>query len=150
MNTKNPKLSHSLFGAVNNTMTKAGMRLLKANILQPSCGRLIVILLKRLNRKIFLFWDLETIQCRLEVVEELKNNEELLFNLKNILSKFLDIENLLSLCIKVYKQEDAREAESKILNTLYLKHTIDLVNPFIDLLKVFKSKLVKTYCEVII
>lgn len=38
VNLKNPKLPLTLFHTLNYTKTRSGMRMLKANILQPPCG----------------------------------------------------------------------------------------------------------------
>jgi len=37
-NKRNLKSSNNLFGVLNYTVTRNGMRMLKSNILQPSCG----------------------------------------------------------------------------------------------------------------
>ena len=38
---------------------------------------------------------------RLDVVEELTGNEELFVNVQSVLSRFLDIDHLLSMCVQV-------------------------------------------------
>jgi DNA mismatch repair protein MSH4 len=83
----------------------------------------------------------------LDTVEELLKNESHLYALNNILSQFIDVEHLLSLCIQLNKQETPKLAENKILHTLYLKHTIELIDPLRELLKSGSSKLMKTYYE---
>lgn len=90
---------------------------------------------------------METIQCRLDTVEELLKNENLLYALNNLFSQFIDVEHLLSLCVQLNKQETPKTAENKILHTLYLKHTLELIDPLRELLKSGSSKLMKTYNE---
>ena len=92
--------------------------------------------------------DLETIQCRLDAVAEFLENDELFHGLQSILTQFVDVEHLLSLCVQIQKQENEKSSESKILNTLYLKHTLELVKPLQTLLESSKSKLIKAYAHV--
>ena len=75
-------------------------------------------------------------------------NEDLFYGLKSILTQFVDIEHLLSLFVQLNKCENAKDSESKILNTLYLKHTLELIQPFREILGKFNSKLLKAYCNV--
>lgn len=77
-------------------------------------------------------------------------NEDAFYGLKNILTQFVDIELLLTLFVQINKSESAKDSENKILNTLYLKHTLELIKPLRDILGKFKSKLIKAYYDVII
>jgi DNA mismatch repair protein MSH4 len=54
---------------------------------------------------------------------------EIFYNLQAVISRFLDIDHLLSLCVQVPKQENVKIAENKITNVMYLKHTLELVTP---------------------
>ncbi|KAJ8047643.1 MutS protein-like 4 [Holothuria leucospilota] len=125
-NMKDVKSEHTLFGVLNYTSTSGGARLLRANILQPPC-------------------DHETIKLRLDVVEELTQSEEAFFNLQTVLSKFLDVDHLLSLCVQIPKQETVKTAENKITNVIYLKHVLELVEPLIKALQYTKSELLQAY-----
>lgn len=55
---------HSLFGVLNHTKTPGGARRLRSNILEPLV-------------------DVDTINIRLDSIQELLQNEELFFGLKN-------------------------------------------------------------------
>ncbi|XP_019619725.1 PREDICTED: mutS protein homolog 4-like [Branchiostoma belcheri] len=125
-NTRDPKSQHTLFGAMNYTKTAAGARLTRANILQPPC-------------------DVETISMRLDCVAELTDNEELFYNLQSVVSRFLDVDHLLSVCVQIPKQESVKTAESKITNVIYLKHTLELVEPLQAALKDCHNQLFKAY-----
>ncbi|XP_065062866.1 mutS protein homolog 4-like [Rhopilema esculentum] len=127
-NTKDSRSSHSLFGIMNHTKTPGGSRLLRANILQPPC-------------------DLQTIDVRLSCIEELMDKEELFLNLQAVLSKFLDIEHLISLCIQIPKKEDVKAAETRITEIIYLKHTLELVESLKDVIKEGKNPLFVIYTE---
>ena len=45
--------------------------------------------------------DLQTITLRQDAVQELTENEELFYQLQAVTSRFLDVDNLLSLCVQV-------------------------------------------------
>lgn len=45
--------------------------------------------------------DMETITVRQDVVAELTEKSEVFYNLQAVISRFLDIEHLLSLCVQV-------------------------------------------------
>ncbi|XP_072181746.1 mutS protein homolog 4-like [Diadema setosum] len=125
-NRKDPKSDHTLFGVLNYTKTMGGARLMRANILQPPL-------------------DEETIKLRLDVVAELTENEERFYNLQSVLSRFLDVDHLLSLCIQIPKQESVKSAEQKITNIIYLKHTLELVEPLQIALDSAQTKLLQAY-----
>ncbi|PIK47411.1 putative mutS protein-like 4 [Apostichopus japonicus] len=127
-NMKDIKSDHTLFGVLNYTKTSGGARLLRANILQPPC-------------------DHETIKLRLDVVEELTQKEEIFFNLQGVLSRFLDVDHLLSLCVQIPKQETPKTAESKITNVIHLKHVLELVLPLKNALQFCQTELLRAYCQ---
>ena len=52
------------------------------------------------------------------------------------------------MCIQVPKQETVKTAESKITNIIYLKHTLELIDPFQEALKDCKNHLLMAYREV--
>ncbi|XP_071668902.1 mutS protein homolog 4 isoform X5 [Patagioenas fasciata] len=147
------KNSHTLFGVLNYTKTPGGSRRLRSNILEPPV-------------------DAETINMRLDCVQELLQDEELFFGLQAVISKFLDTEQLLSVLVQIPKQDTkatlyrrqdkAREAlchkskdftwviqvktaESKITNLIYLKHTLELVEPLKAALRSCNTSLLKAY-----
>lgn len=58
---------------------------------------------------IFQYWcfiDIETINLRLDVVEELTHNEDLFTSVQSILGRFLDIDHLMSVCVQVNDDDD--------------------------------------------
>lgn len=77
----------------------------------------------------FIFVDVDTITLRQDVVAELIEKSEVFYNLQAVISRFLDIDHLLSLCVQVPKHENVKTAENKITNMMYLKHTLELVAP---------------------
>ena len=101
-NVRNPSnVEHTLFGILNATKTIPGERLLRAEILQPPC-------------------DADTIISRQDCVAELTRNEEMFTRLEELLSRFLDLEHLIALCIQLPKVENVRATEQKrSLHILY-------------------------------
>ncbi|XP_044883560.1 mutS protein homolog 4 isoform X5 [Mauremys mutica] len=120
------KNGHTLFGVLNYTKTPGGSRRLRSNILEPLV-------------------DAETINTRLDCVQELLQDEELFFSLQAVISRFLDTEQLLSILVQIPKQDTVKAAESKITNLIYLKHTLELVDPLKAALKSCKTHLLKAY-----
>lgn len=125
-NLRDPKSEGSLFGVLNYTKTAMGARLLRANILQPSC-------------------DAATIQQRHEAVSDLISNSDMFYSLQSVISHFLDIDHLLALCVQVVKQETIKSAESLISNIIYLKHTLELVEPLHNALEPATNQLMLAY-----
>ncbi|CAB4028963.1 mutS homolog 4-like, partial [Paramuricea clavata] len=64
-----------------------------------------------------------------------------------VLARFLDIDHITSMCIQVPKTETVKTAESKITNVIYLKHTLELVDPLREALKNSKNALFTAYYE---
>ncbi|CAI9613738.1 unnamed protein product, partial [Staurois parvus] len=127
VNNRDTRNNHSLFGVLNNTKTPGGSRRLRANILEP-------------------LTDLESINTRLDCVQEFLENEELFFSLQSVLSKFLDTEQLLSNLIQIPKQDTEKAAETKISFLISLKHTLELVEPLKAALKKnCRTSLLKAY-----
>ncbi|XP_027729860.1 mutS protein homolog 4 [Vombatus ursinus] len=126
VNSQDCRSSHTLFGVLNHTRTPGGSRRLRSNILEP-------------------LTDVDTITMRLDCVEELLQEEELFFGLQSVISRFLDTEQLLSVLVQIPKQDSVKAAESKITNLIYLKHTLELVDPLKALLKKCNTPLLKAY-----
>ncbi|XP_054717327.1 mutS protein homolog 4-like [Uloborus diversus] len=120
------KIDHTLYGILNHTQTPGGNRLLRANILQPPC-------------------DLNTINTRLDCIAELISDEHLFYDLKAVIAKFVDTEQLLSLCVQIPKEKNLRNCEQKITNIICLKHALDLVKPLHSVLATSKNELFQTY-----
>ncbi|XP_073644357.1 mutS protein homolog 4 isoform X3 [Tursiops truncatus] len=86
INNQDSRSSHTLFGVLNYTKTPGGSRRLRSNILEPLI-------------------DVETINMRLDCVQELLQDEELFFGLQSVLARFLDTEQLLSVLVQIPKQD---------------------------------------------
>ncbi|XP_028588893.2 mutS protein homolog 4 isoform X5 [Podarcis muralis] len=125
-NNRNPRNGHTLFGVLNYTKTPGGSRRLRSNILEPLI-------------------DADTINTRLDSVQELLQEEELFLGLQSVISRFLDTDQLLSVLVQIPKQDTVNASESKITNLIYLKHTLELVEPLKDSLKSYKTPLLKAY-----
>ncbi|XP_053927089.1 mutS protein homolog 4 isoform X5 [Cuculus canorus] len=88
INNRDSRNSHTLYGVLNYTKTPGGSRRLRSNILEPLV-------------------DAESINMRLDCVQELLQDEELFFGLQAVISKFLDTEQLLSVLVQIPKQDTA-------------------------------------------
>uniref|UniRef100_A0A2I2YCZ7 MutS homolog 4 n=1 Tax=Gorilla gorilla gorilla TaxID=9595 RepID=A0A2I2YCZ7_GORGO len=86
INNQDCRNNHTLFGVLNYTKTPGGSRRLRSNILEPLV-------------------DIETINMRLDCVQELLQDEELFFGLQSVISRFLDTEQLLSVLVQIPKQD---------------------------------------------
>ncbi|GAB1288253.1 MutS protein homolog 4 [Apodemus speciosus] len=156
VNKQDYRSSHTLFGVLNYTKTAGGSRRLRSNILEPLV-------------------DVETISMRLDCVQELLQDEELFFGLQSVISRFLDTEQLLSVLVQIPKQDTGfcrtngeifskspeklrfnmftrsfvpylvNAAESKVTNLIYLKHTLELVDPLKVTLKNCSTPLLRAY-----
>ncbi|NXN91341.1 MSH4 protein, partial [Rhinopomastus cyanomelas] len=126
INNRDSRHSHTLFGVLNYTKTPGGSRRLRSNILEPLV-------------------DVETINTRLDCVQEFLQDEKLFFGLQAVISKFLDTEQLLSVLVQIPKQDTNKTAESKITNLIYLKHTLELVEPLKAALRSCNTPLLKAY-----
>uniref|UniRef100_A0A8C5VB46 MutS homolog 4 n=1 Tax=Microcebus murinus TaxID=30608 RepID=A0A8C5VB46_MICMU len=126
INNQDCRNNHTLFGVLNYTKTAGGSRRLRSNILEPLV-------------------DTETINMRLDCVQELLQDEELFFGLQSVISRFLDTEQLLSVLVQIPKQDTVNAAESKITNLIYLKHTLELVDSLKIALKNCNTPLLRAY-----
>ncbi|KAK3734853.1 hypothetical protein QZH41_017561, partial [Actinostola sp. cb2023] len=64
-----------------------------------------------------------------------------------VLGRFLDVDHLTSMCVQIPKNETVKTAESKISAVIYLKHTLELVEPLSEALKETETPLFKAYYE---
>lgn len=126
INNRDHRSEHTLFGVLNHTRTSGGARRLRSNILEP-------------------LLDVDTINIRLDTIQEMLQNEELFFGLKNAIGHFLDIDQLLSVLVQIPKQETVQVAEAKISHVIQLKHTLDLVPRLRAVLKNCNTALLKAY-----
>lgn len=84
----------------------------------------------------------------MNAVTELTENEELFFDVQSIIGRFLDIDHLLAQCVQIPKQETIKTAEMKINTVIYLKHTLELVDPLKMALLRGQTALFKAYHKV--
>lgn len=118
----------SLFKFLNLTVTKMGERLLRNNILQP------------LTNKNSLF-------LRYEAVKEMVENQDITKNLRNEMKQLVDMDNLFSYLCKKPKINLHKINQQKINFILLLKKTLYLTVNIRELLKSFKSELIKEIVE---
>eukprot|EP01035_Chromulina_nebulosa_P021418 gene21418-27744_t len=90
-NAKTGKQKESLFGVINNTKTVIGERLLRSNILRPSTDKV-------------------TIDTRLDLVEDLLNNNRVFTELIALLSAFPDLDKMLNGLVTVPKNVTPKTA----------------------------------------
>ncbi|KAM9466550.1 mutS protein homolog 4 [Clarias gariepinus] len=126
INNRDHRSEHTLLEVLNYTKTPGGERRLRSNILEP-------------------LLDVDTINTRLDTIQELLQSEELFFGLKNAITQFLDIDQLLSALVQLPKQETVEVAEAKIMHVIQLKHTLELIEPLKMVLKDAKTPLLKAY-----
>ncbi|EDO35291.1 predicted protein [Nematostella vectensis] len=89
----------------------------------------------------------ETINMRLDCIAELTEKEELFYNIQTVIGRFLDVDHLTSMCVQIPKHETVKTAESKINTVIYLKHTLELIEPLQSALKDTDTPLFKAYFE---
>ncbi|KAF8468982.1 muts domain V-domain-containing protein [Kalaharituber pfeilii] len=109
-NIQHPQSTDSLFGLLNNTLTPMGARLLRSNILQP-------------------LTDLNTINSRLDALEELTQTEEMFFSLRSALKPILDMDRLLTALITIPVKATLQLSEQAINNVIILKQALACVGP---------------------
>ena len=110
----------SLFGVLNHCSTQGGVRLLRSNLFQPPI-------------------DKKVITDRLEVVEELIDNMSLRHNLKSLISRFPDLDPVLTLCSNI----SSAQIDAKIDRMVALKQVLELLPPLHQLLQGSTSHLCK-------
>ncbi|GFS64862.1 mutS protein homolog 4 [Trichonephila inaurata madagascariensis] len=84
-----------------------------------------------------------------DCISELIDKEELFYDLKSVIGKFVDTEHLLSLCIQIPKEENVRNCEQKIANVICMKHTLELVKPLRNCLESCSNALFQTYFQIL-
>ena len=113
----------SLFGVLNKCTTPSGVRLLRSNLYQPPI-------------------DPEVIQDRLCLVEELINDMGFFNSLRNILTRFPDLDPVLNLCVlRQETQISSAQIEAKIDRMVSLKQILQLLPSFIEILSKSQSSI---------
>ncbi|XP_068085433.1 mutS protein homolog 4-like [Anabrus simplex] len=111
---------HSLMGILNNCRTSGGIRLLRANILQPPCSP-------------------DAILSRLDCVQEIVDTQDLYHNLQTLMCKFADVDRLLQLCMHIPQQDNQKAAETQMTYVLLLKTSLELLPSLQSALENVKS-----------
>jgi DNA mismatch repair ATPase MutS len=100
----------SLLGAIDRTRTAVGARLLRANLLAPSC-------------------EPGTLAVRLDAVDEILRSETLFFSMtKELLPALLDVDHVFAQFAAVPNVHTPRTARNAINAIIGLKHTLELVS----------------------
>ncbi|KAI5866527.1 DNA mismatch repair protein-like protein MutS [Durotheca rogersii] len=102
-NLHDAKRRDCLFGLLNETLTPMGSRMLRSNILQPSCqveGTLIP---------------------RYDALDEITVKEDMFFEIRKALKGFTDVEKLLTILVIVPNQPSIYASEQAINNLLGIK-----------------------------
>ncbi|VDO93038.1 unnamed protein product [Soboliphyme baturini] len=120
----------SLFGVLNFTCTTGGARMLRSSILQPSA-------------------DIELIRKRHDAIEEISGCSDGFTILRSLISRMLDVDQLVSLCAHLNKEETERAADYKITQVIYLKHTLELVEPLKYALDRYNSEMLISLRELL-
>ncbi|KAJ8652676.1 hypothetical protein O0I10_011683 [Lichtheimia ornata] len=92
----------TLFGVLNHTVTPMGSRLLRTNILQPSTDEALI-------------------RRRLDAVQELISQENLLFDIQAALKPVADLDHIIADIVRIPTTQDLHYTESKINNVIRLK-----------------------------
>ena len=109
-NLQNPKSRDCLFGLLNETLTRMGLRLLRSNILQP-------------------LTDEDTLNTRYDALEELATKEEMFYATRQALKPFLDVDKVLTALIAIPKQPSLQYIEQAVNNVIALKHFVNSIGP---------------------
>ncbi|KAI8611447.1 DNA mismatch repair protein MutS [Chytriomyces sp. MP71] len=118
----------SLYGVLNSCLTGMGSRLLRMNVLQP------------LN-------DAATIACRLDAVEELKANHNVLSDVRLALKASVDMDALITTILYRPKKHTVKVTESYINGIITLKHVVSTwIIEVQERVAVCQSELLKVIC----
>jgi DNA mismatch repair protein MSH4 len=107
-NLRNAKSKESLFGLMDQTLTKMGSRILRSNILQPST-------------------DAAKIAERYEAVDELTAREEMFSTVREAIATFVDTDRCLTAIVKMPTKVDLGYMEQSVNNVLMLKSFVDSI-----------------------
>ncbi|KAI2606660.1 DNA mismatch repair protein-like protein MutS [Hypoxylon sp. NC1633] len=129
-NLQNAKSKDCLFGLLNEALTPMGSRLIRSNILQPSC---------QVN---------DTLVPRYEALDELTVNEDMFFEIRKALKGFVDVEKLLTMLVIVPSQSSIFASEQAINNILGVKAFIAAVPSLYEALGNARADLLARICQI--
>ncbi|CAO3674509.1 unnamed protein product [Rhizopus stolonifer] len=139
INTTNTRAENTLLNILDKTVTSMGKRLLRMNILQPSCC-------------------LEIITDRLDAVQKLSESEEGLFNIQSCLKALVDLDHTIAFVVKVPKTDrkvNGRQtlavqySESKINHAIGLKQAVKSIQTIAPHLPSSECILIKTIYKIL-
>ncbi|ETN38840.1 uncharacterized protein HMPREF1541_06880 [Cyphellophora europaea CBS 101466] len=107
-NLQDAKSRDSLFGLMNQTLTKMGARMLRSSILQPST-------------------DARKIVERYDAIGELVSREEMFFAVREALAGFVDTDRCLSALVRLPTQVNFEYMEQSANNVLMLKTFVESI-----------------------
>ncbi|RYP52255.1 hypothetical protein DL768_002574 [Monosporascus sp. mg162] len=122
-NLHNAKSKECLFGLLNETVTPMGSRMLRSNILQPSC-------------------QVEnTLLPRYDALDELTMKEDMFFEVRKALKNFTDVEKLLTKLVIIPSESSIYVSEQAINDVLSVKSFVDAVPPIYEALAAARTDL---------
>ncbi|KAI1452640.1 DNA mismatch repair protein-like protein MutS [Annulohypoxylon moriforme] len=122
-NLQNAKSKDCLFGLLNETLTPMGLRMLRSNILQPSC---------QVDN---------TLVPRYDALDELTVKEDMFFEIRKALKGFVDMEKLLTTLVIVPNQSSIQSSVQAINNILSVKAFIIAIPSLYEALGAARSDL---------
>ncbi|KAI0890137.1 DNA mismatch repair protein-like protein MutS [Annulohypoxylon maeteangense] len=129
-NLQNAKSKDCLLGLLNETLTPMGLRMLRSNILQPSC-------------------QVEnTLTPRYDALDELTVKEDMFFEIRKALKGFVDMEKLLTALVIVPNQSSIQNSAQAINNILSVKAFITAVSSLYEALGAARSDLLTRIREI--
>ncbi|OTA69657.1 DNA mismatch repair protein-like protein Muts [Hypoxylon sp. EC38] len=129
-NLQNAKSKDCLFGLLNETLTPMGSRMLRSNILQPSC---------QVD---------STLVPRYDALDELTVKEDMFFEIRKALKGFVDMEKLLTMLVIVPNQTSIYISEQAINNILGVKAFITAVPSLYEALGAARADLLTRIREI--
>ncbi|RYO83947.1 hypothetical protein DL766_000988 [Monosporascus sp. MC13-8B] len=122
-NLHNAKSKECLFGLLNETVTPMGSRMLRSNILQPSC-------------------QVEnTLLPRYDALDELTIKEDMFFEVRKALKNFTDVEKLLTKLVIIPSESSIYVSEQAINDVLSVKSFVAAVPPIYEALAAARTDL---------
>ncbi|RYP41644.1 hypothetical protein DL767_000849 [Monosporascus sp. MG133] len=122
-NLHNAKSKECLFGLLNETVTPMGSRMLRSNILQPSC-------------------QVEnTLLPRYDALDELTMKEDMFFEVRKALKNFTDVEKLLTKLVIIPNESSIYVSEQAINDVLSVKSFVGAVPPIYEALAAARTDL---------
>ncbi|KAI1382005.1 DNA mismatch repair protein-like protein MutS [Hypoxylon crocopeplum] len=129
-NLQNAKSKDCLFGLLNETLTPMGSRILRSNILQPSC---------QVD---------STLVPRYDALDELTVKEDMFFEIRKALKGFVDVEKLLTTLVIVPSQSSIHASAQAIDNILSIKAFIAAVPSLYEALGTARTDLLTRIREI--